>query len=99
MAYLDSRGAGYVTVGPVGVDGAVALNREGRDWWVIPATRAPDIGVDVEALGFGGARPDVQAVAADGAPLPAPATEWRGAVLHILPGAAPGFKYRVAAPH
>jgi hypothetical protein len=97
MFFLDSRGSGYQTAGPIGVDGAVALKRRGATWWVIPATEARRISIRLSALGFaGGARPGLKAVTEDGQDAEPPRVETHEGVLHIYPGEHPAFRYELS---
>lgn len=94
--FLDSRGGGLVTVGPIGVDGAAAVKRVGKEWWIIPALEAREVRLDIRALGIAGdAR--VQAVDEAGNPAGAADASISGGVLTLRPGARPAFRYIVAA--
>ena len=94
--YLDSRSGGLVTVGPIGVDGAAAVKRVGKEWWIIPALEAREVRLDIRALGIAGDA-KVQAVDEAGKPAGAADASISGGILALRPGAQPAFRYVVAA--
>lgn len=80
LACSTSRpgGTGFHTVGPIGVDGAVAAKHVGDVWWVISARKARVISVDPAWLGVGSGRTlKVTVLDDNGNVLPAPSANSR----------------------